>query len=579
MRSSFIEDTDIEYADTKETDERAKADHPFVDVLSRALARARRRVSGVARTLSSLRAQLTLWYVALLLVILIAFSALLDASLTTRLHQQIDSNLTTVAEQARSTLDVENGQIHLGDAVGNLPEGTIVALYSSDGRQLLGTTNPNFVQRLGPATVPTSSSSTTLRTVSGPDHQNWRVLTQAIGEGKGTQGIILVARSEEEIDATLQQLLLIEGVAIPLVLLLAVGGGLFLAGRALDPIDRITRTAGAIGEHDLGQRLSLPARGDEVGRLATTFDAMLDRLDRAFQRQRQFTADASHELRTPLSIIRSRAEVSLDRKRTAKEYRETLEVIRDEATQLGQLVAELLTLARADAHEEPIGRERVALGDLVYAVVNQVTPLAEDREVEVHAGTVEEIDVFGDATRLAQLLINLVDNAVKYTSAGGAVRVDLTERDGFALLVVADSGVGIAPEHLPHLFERFYRVDRARSGGGAGLGLAICDWIVRSHGGKIQVESIVGKGSTFRVILPAAPPADERSTDRSSDRSPTESPTDGWSGPTEAKRKVASFLRTRRLRRVKDAVAMPAPSPEVAGPLTDCVPSPPRPPR
>lgn len=459
-----------------------------------------------ASALSTLRVRLVLWYVALLTLIMLALCLILDASLAARLRQQLDTELGSTAQQLAATLDVQNGQLRLAENADNLAAGTVIALYSADGRHLLSGGIPSILAPPMPARVAGTDNGETLQTVVDSHGQRWRVLLQPVTDGQKNRGLILVARSEEDIDNTLQQLVLLEAIGIPAVLLLAIGGGLFLADRALGPIDRITRTAAAIGEQDLSRRLALPPRQDEVGRLAATLDGMLDRLDRAFRRQRQFTADASHELRTPLTIIRSRAEVALDRPRSVREYQETLSVIRDEATRLGHLVAELLTLARADAQEEQLSRELLPLDELVSAVVDQLVPLAETQQVSLCRGTVESVQVVGDSTRLAQLLINLIDNAVKHTPARGSVRVDLLRRGSWLHLVVQDTGSGIAAEHIPHLFERFYRVDPARGRGGAGLGLAICDWIARAHGGQIQVESVVGQGSTFRVLLPAGEP-------------------------------------------------------------------------
>jgi heavy metal sensor kinase len=294
--------------------------------------------------------------------------------------------------------------------------------------------------------------------------------------------------------------------AIPLTLLLAVAVGLFLAGRALDPIDRITRTADQIGAENLSRRLDLPPSADEVGRLAATFDRMLDRLDRAFRRQRQFTADASHELRTPLAMLISQAEVALGRRRTASEYQRVLAGVRDDARRMDQLLGELLTLARADAGQELLMREPLDLGDLTTDVVAAMEPLARARGVELRLGPIEAVEVQGDQTRLTQLLVNLVDNGLKYTPAGGPVTVSVERQDGTAVIQVADGGVGIASEHLPHVFERFYRVDAARSRaeGGAGLGLTIGRWIAEAHGGTIRADSELGRGSTFTVHLPLA---------------------------------------------------------------------------
>jgi len=298
------------------------------------------------------------------------------------------------------------------------------------------------------------------------------------------------------------------------MLLVASAGGLFLAGRALDPIDGITRAAAAIGADDLSQRLHFRGSLDEVGRLAATFDRMLDRLDRAFRRQRQFTADASHELRTPLTMLASQIDVALERKRTPADYEALLRSLREDAARMTQLVSELLTLARADAGQQLLTREELDLGVLVNSVVQAMQPLALQRGVRLAEHAQPRVTISGDQTRLSQLLINLVDNALRYTSAGGNVNVAVKEQAGWAELRVEDTGIGIAAEHLPHLFERFYRADpaRARADGGSGLGLAIAQWITQAHAGQITVESEFGRGSTFTVRIPLVQVASARGT-------------------------------------------------------------------
>jgi heavy metal sensor kinase len=248
----------------------------------------------------------------------------------------------------------------------------------------------------------------------------------------------------------------------------------------------------------------VPVTPDEVGRLAATFNRMLDRLERSFARQRQFTADASHELRTPLAMLTSEAELALSRERTADEYRQALSSVRSDADRMTRLVNELLLLARAEAGQEQLELEPLALDELAADVVEAMQPLAETRGVRLERGCLEAVRVRGDQSRLTQLLVNLVDNGLKYTPAGGRVTVSVGPEDGQAVLRVADNGPGIAAEHLPHLFERFYRVDKARSraAGGTGLGLAISRWIVEAHGGQVSVASQTGAGTTFTVQLP-----------------------------------------------------------------------------
>jgi len=464
------------------------------------------RGHGIWAQLRTIRVRLTLWYVALLAAILLAFGAFLYLSLSRTLHDEVERVLADEAQRILDTLETQDGAIHLQDVPDGLSSGTLVVLTDTAGQPLGSNTTP---ATLGPIVAVATDAR-----VIGPhlttvrlQGEEWRVRSQPVIVGGQTIAVLQVARSEQGVEIAMNRLLLLMGLAVPLTLLLAVAGGLFLASRALGPIDRITRTVARIGGEDLSRRLALPGSPDEVGRLAATFDGMLDRLEDSFTRQRRFTADASHELRTPLTLLSSRAEVALDRPRTPAEYREALAGIRDDAARMAQLLGGLLTLARADTGQDALAREPVALADLVIDTIAALAPLATERGVALEADVLMPCLVLGDQTRLTQLLINLAENALKYTPAGGRVTIGLARDGDAALLTVTDTGIGIASEHLPHLFERFYRVDtsRARAAGGAGLGLAIAAWIARAHGGEIAVTSRIAIGSTFTVCLPLIP--------------------------------------------------------------------------
>ncbi|MHB8618944.1 MAG: sensor histidine kinase [Chloroflexota bacterium] len=452
----------------------------------------------------TIRARLTLWYVALLAIILVAFSAFLYLNLSRTLRVAEDQALRADAGQIAASLDIQNGQPRLNDLPIATGSGSVVSLYDARGKRVLGGTGLHEPLAAAGALTRAAAGTPSIGTVNGPAGQTWRVFTRPAIQNGRIVAVLAVARTEEPIQAALNDLLGLLAIAIPLTLLLAVAGGLFLASRALDPIDRVTRAAGEIGARDLSRRLNLPDTPDEVGRLTTTFDGMLDRIEDAFHRERQFTADASHELRTPLSLLTSQAEVTLQRPRKAAEYREALTNIRQDAARMEHLLSELLVLARADAGHEQITREPLHLADLLDDVISTMLPLACSRGVSLRAGDVAAVTAEGDQTRLTQLLVNLIDNGLKYTSAGGSVTVSIGREGDWAAIRVADTGVGIAPEHLPRLFERFYRADKARSRaeGGDGLGLAISQWIAQAHGGRISVESEPRQGSIFTLRLP-----------------------------------------------------------------------------
>jgi heavy metal sensor kinase len=244
---------------------------------------------------------------------------------------------------------------------------------------------------------------------------------------------------------------------------------------------------------------------DELGRLARTFDEMIGRLDESFQRQRQFTADASHELRTPLTAIKGQVDVALQRDRDPVAYREVLQTLNSEVDRMIRLISSLLTLARADAGQIPLNRQATSIRTSLENAVEQIRPLAAGRGIILELREGPEVTSLSDPDLLLQLWLNLLDNAIKHTPSGGQIAVALEEDGGEAIVTVTDTGPGIAPEHLPYIFDRFYRADpaRTRSEGGSGLGLSISRWIAEAHGGSIEARSQVARGSTFVVRLPS----------------------------------------------------------------------------
>lgn len=291
------------------------------------------------------------------------------------------------------------------------------------------------------------------------------------------------------------------------LVVLAVGlvGGWLLSARILRPVAAIAVTASAISETNLSQRIDATSVDRELADLATVLNSTFSRLEAAFARQTRFTADASHELRTPLTILRTHVELALARPRTEEQYRDTLDRCMQATRRMTSIVEALLTLARADAGRLELESEPVDLAALTEECLELLEPLAQSRSITLKADLQPAL-VPGDGSRLAQVVTNLLGNAVQYNRPGGEVRVSLRLHAGWVVLAVADTGVGIPPEAQPHVFERFYRVDpaRARGTGGTGLGLAICKSIVEAHQGAIEFESRPGIGTTFRVRLPAA---------------------------------------------------------------------------
>jgi heavy metal sensor kinase len=460
------------------------------------------------RVLRSIRLRLTLWYVLLLALILAAFSAGIYLTLRRSLSSNLNDSLENRANVLLGVVWYEDGRPTLERFVpiaGRETDEQFVRLYDAAGAVSFDSAGSDMdAPDIGNAAVQDAlDGRASMQTVNVED-ETLRARIVPIEQGGRVTGVLVVGLTEDDIAETLRSLLVILAVAYPATLLLASTGGVFLAGRALSPIDRITRLAQRISAEDLSQRLDLAPADDEVGRLARTFNDMIARLDAAFRRQRQFTADASHELRTPLTAVKGQVEVALSRPRDAVAYRHVLQGVNEEADRLIRLVGSLLTLARADAREIAIAAEPVDVGELIASAVEQVRPAAQERGVIVGLESGDQLVLQADQDLLLQLLLNLLDNALKHTERGGTVSAGWSGDGASARLWVRDTGAGIAAEHHERIFERFYRVDKARSreAGGAGLGLSISRWIAGVHGGTISVESAPGRGATFSVVLP-----------------------------------------------------------------------------
>jgi len=290
------------------------------------------------------------------------------------------------------------------------------------------------------------------------------------------------------------------------VVVLAIGliGGWRLTDRALRPVEDISAAASRISAGNLSERINVADTDDELGRLARVLNSTFARLEAAFARQKQFTADASHELRTPIAVLISEAQTALARQRSAGEYRETVEACLDTAQQMRRLTESLLELARFDAGQEPIRQHPIKVADIVRSSVELIRPLAAEGRLQIHCD-LAPVETYGNADHLGRVMTNLLSNAIHHNKPGGEIHITTRPENGGVVITVADTGEGIAPEDLPHIFERFYRADKSRSqaNGRTGLGLAICKAIVEAHGGSIQVASQPGTGTTFTVRLGA----------------------------------------------------------------------------
>ena len=452
---------------------------------------------------STVRVRLTAWYVLLVGLTLILSSAYIYFQLARSLQAQVDTSLQAAATQILPVVEPDQNRLtfqHTANAQEITreltQEGFIIRLMSPTGVIWDGIGNYQGL----PHAVPTAVGAT-----SPVYEPALRLYSQRIDAPTGTPiGWLQVAHSLGPLQEVMEDLFAQMLLALPLVVLLAALGGLFLTNRALRPIDRMTQTAQAVSASDLTRRIGYAGPADELGRLATTLDQMLDRLQAAFEQEQRFIADASHELRTPLTAIKGRLEVTLSRPRTSDEYTATLADLVQEVDRLIRLSTDLLFLARLDQERLRWQPRPVDLSDLLETIVEHLEPLAETQHLTLLASVPAELTVNGDLDHLTRLFLNLLDNALKYTPAGGIVNLRAGQEGTVVCIALSNTGPGIPPAELTHLFERFYRVgtDRSRATGGAGLGLAIAAEIVRLHGGELHAASQPGETTTFTVRLP-----------------------------------------------------------------------------
>ena len=464
----------------------------------------------------SVRTRLTLWYASVLAVSLVAFALLVYYAAARIFYERQDESLRSTAETVASAymqeLEEEGSITQANDVVlaQMVFPNRYVEVVDTEGRVVAQSSN-----LVG---YPLTLSATTLsearlrsvgfvvsRTIKS-ESLGVRVAVVPLSKNSNNLfGFAVVAESFNVIEGGLRSLRRNFFAGVPLVLLVASLGGYFLARKSLAPIALMNAQTQRITAENLSSRLDVPNPRDELGQFATTINALLARLDATFTEQQRFIADASHELRTPLAVLRGETEVALEQNRGADYYKESLALIKDEAERLTRIVENLFILARQPVDQHSMMKEPLRLNEVVSECVRSAQVLATQRGLRLRLdGAMSEVNFTGDDELLKRMLLNLLDNAVKYTAPGGEVGVALSTEYGSARIVVTDSGIGIPSAEQPRIFDRFYRVDKARSRalGGAGLGLSIAKWIVAAHGGTISVESTPKQGSEFIVELP-----------------------------------------------------------------------------
>jgi two-component system, OmpR family, sensor kinase len=482
--------------------------------------------------LDSVRVRLTLWYSAVLAFVLVVLSLITYFIFWRSTVQRTDTNLAELSEAFLTTLNAEakdqSGPDKLKPAAAvaiteHRFRDHVFAIYDAAGKLVISSQD---VPPVSPA-----SESSPAELLSSPSFQRFLEASshseRLYGEVQGNKGgyrgfarhfssdgkacTLLILQSLDQQRLMLQEVTSTFAWVIPIAILLASVGGYFLARKSLAPVVAMSNQAGRIGATNLHERLAIQNERDELGHLARSFNSLLDRLSQSFERQKRFMADASHELRTPVAILRGELEVALSQQaRSAEEYRESLGVLHQEAERLTRIVEDLFTLTRADAGQYPLQFRDFYLEELITECVHSARTLALAKKICLNFDGALESPIHADESLLRRMILNLLDNAIKYTSQGGRVTVCCRRTGEEYALSITDTGAGIPAEVQPRIFERFFRADKARSrsesdGGGAGLGLSISRWIAEAHQGRLELTRSDSTGSVFTAYLPAVP--------------------------------------------------------------------------
>ncbi len=455
--------------------------------------------------LRSVRSRLTLWFTVVFAVSFLLVSVLIYEYISTILSDSLNQALTRetmwlAARMERSTERNEprsEVQDEIFEHAAFYPEKEYIEIWDDSGKIFYHSMNLGKVDTLL-SHIPPSNTS---RIVTVPNFHDQEI---RIATAKNAVATVYLAMPTDSITSPVSHLMRIFVWILPVVIVVALAAGTFFAKKSFSKINEVVKAAQHITADRLDNRIPPHHTDDEIGRVISTFNEMISRLDVSFAQMKQFSADASHELRTPLTVMRSQLETALHSGASLGEIRELVANCLDEALRMSSIIDNLLLLAKGDA--QTIRQEPVDLRRLLRITYDESVILASVKSIAVTLEAPCHATVRGDEERLRQMLLNLIDNAIKYSPPNGTIMLKLSREDGRAAISVRDRGIGIPPSEIPRIFDRFYRVDRARSRelGGAGLGLSIAQWIVQAHGGTIDVKSDVNSGSQFTVFLPLA---------------------------------------------------------------------------
>ena len=454
----------------------------------------------------SIRSRLVLWYTGIVVVTFMGAAVVIEQNLNHTLSETLDQSLTgefqwisdRYAKFADGSLPADRVKQEIFDHGSYYFVKEYIDIYDSLGNNFFRTRNldrdslKNYIKR-------TDLHGFTLLTVEHFRQHNLRVGAQTL-----PNGTIYVAMPLTIVTLPINHILGIFVWIGPIVILISIVGGIYLANKSLGKVNSVIDAAKLLTVERLHDRLPEHDVQDEIGRLISTFNDMIARLDFSFGQMKQFSADASHELRTPLAVLRAQLEQALDENITLEDIREIVANCLDQTMHMSVLVEHLLLLAKADANQEVIQKQPVQLGKMIRDLFDESVMLASQRSIDVSVARIEDVRVLGEERRLRQMMLNLIDNAIKYNRTHGEISLSLERDDNMAKITVKDTGIGIPDHELGRIFDRFYRVDKARSksSGGVGLGLSIVKWTVEAHGGRITVSSELHKGTSFTVFLP-----------------------------------------------------------------------------
>ena len=442
-----------------------------------------------------IRTKMMLWYTLLTSILLIAFIPLLYSSISNSLYSDAKSILRSTVSTAETGIEYEDYMVSWDENV----------VISSD--------MPAFILNMNNQIIFSNSMLNQLKNVSiqegilrtvEVEGQKWLVMDETISKEGIKLAQVRVFHSLKAVNHTLNRIKVIIAFSIPAYLIITILGGLLIAKKALQPINQITKTAKCIGRGDLSSRITGVESLDEVGELSGTFNEMLEKLEESFYKEKRFASDASHELRTPVSIIMAYSETlltDLNQQRSIEDFEKSLLVIHKESERMNSIISQLLMLSRGYEGRYRLVKEQIDIAEVIQYVMDELEELADHVNIKLSYINSGPIYIKADQSLITQLMLNFVENAIKYGINGGNVWVTTVPREDEIVVIIEDNGIGIAPEDLNHIFERFYRADQSRDHSGTGLGLSIVKWIMEEHGGTIEVSSELGKGTTFEIRL------------------------------------------------------------------------------